>query len=801
MPAIVDSQASPAAAPAATAQPFRQVAVLGAGVMGAQIAAHFANAGLRVLLLDIAPKERPRNGIVEASFARMLKLKPAPLVTETAARRIALGNFEDDLERIREADWILEAVIEKLDIKRQLMARIEPLARPEAIITTNTSGLPIHQIAEGRGEDFRRRFLGTHFFNPPRYLRLFEVIPTPDTDPAIVQRLTDFARVHLGKGVVLAKDTPNFIGNRIGVYAMMVSLSAMTQDDYSIEEVDALTGTLVGHPKSATFRTADVVGLDTMAHVANNLYEAVPDDESRAAFQVPDLLRRLIDAGALGSKTGGGFYKKVGKEIQSVDPETLEYRPARPLDLGDLDAVRKAGNLPARLRVLYEDSGRAGAFMRRTTLATLAYAARRIPEISDRPADVDRAIRWGFGWELGPFETWDALGFQRVLKDLREAGESLPEWVSEMEKNDASGFYQEEADPPQAYVPGAGLQEDRRPADEMDLARIARRSDGVVWSNPEAALLDLGDGVALFEFRSKANSMGRNVMEGLVESIGIVERGSWAGMVIGNQGRNFSVGANLGELAYMAQQGRFADIAKGVSQFQQAIQRVRYAAKPVVAAIHSQVLGGACELSMACARTVAATETYIGLVELGAGVIPAGTGTMEMTARAAERASDEQPSPVQEWVAKAFQAIATAKVALSAQNAVEVGYLLAGHPVAMNAERRFEMAKQEVLCLSRQGYLPPPRRVAIYVLGRPGKAVFQMVARTMAQGGFATEYEAFLAERLARIMTGGDIDAPAVVHEDYLLELERETFLSLLGEKKTQERIEHILTKNKPLRN
>ncbi len=783
-------------------RPFRRIAVLGAGVMGSQIAAHFANAGLQVDLLDIASPTGPKNAVVEGAFKRLQKLKPSPFVTTRVSRRIRLGNFDEHFERIADVDWIIEVVVENMAIKRQVMERIESTARPDAVVTTNTSGLPIHQISQGRSPEFRRRFMGTHFFNPPRYLYLFELIPTPETDPRLIERVRNFARLHLGKGVVIAKDTPNFIGNRIGVYSMTQAIRAMTDGGYSIEEVDLLTGELIGYPRSATFRTADVVGLDTMIYVTENLYEAVPDDESRECFQIPDLLRRLVDSGALGAKTRKGFYRKVGRDILSVNPDTLEYEAPRPLDLGDVESLKKAGGLAQRLRALFEAPGRAGDFFRQTTLDKLAYSARRIPEISDSPADVDRAVRWGFGWSLGPFQTWDVLGFEKVLTAMGERDIAVPDWVARMRASDHRSFYRSENKGTTVFIPATSdYSPDERFADEIKLDRIKSSPNRIVWENDEAGLLDVGDGVLLYEFRSRGNSLGMNVMAGLAEAVEIVEGGDYLGLVVGNQGRNFSAGANLAEMGTIALEGRFDVIGQAAKQFQDVLLRLRYSSKPVVAALHSQVLGGACELAMNCAQVVAPTETYIGLVELGVGLIPAGTGTTHMAARAAEAAANELPSQVQPFLQRAFETVATATVATSAQMAVEVGYLEPTSRVTMNSERRLHVAKEEVLRLANQGYRPPPYRDSILVLGRPARAAMQVGARSMALGGFATEYDCFLAERLAHIMTGGDLSGPSYVSEDYLHGLEREVILSLLGEKKTQERIEHMLRTKKPLRN
>ena len=787
-------------------KPFRTAAVLGAGTMGAQIAAHFANAGLQVHLLDVTPeaigKEGKPNDLVEKAFKATQKAKPDPFFTEDTAKRIKLGNFDEDFERIGEADWVVEAVVERLDVKREVMARIEEAAREDAVISTNTSGIPIHEIAEGRSDAFKRRFLGTHFFNPPRYLKLLELIPTGATDPDVIERVAEFGRLHLGKGIVIANDVPYFVGNRVGTYGLFQVMRYFTDGDFTIEEIDALTGPLVGRPKSATFRTADVVGLDVMRAVANNLYEKATEDESREAFKAPDLLNQLVDNGALGAKTGAGFYKKEGKEIKSINPKTGQYESAREQDLGDLGQIKKAGDLKARVNALYEDDGRAGRFFRETTLDLLGYAARRVPEITDNPADVDRAIRWGFGWEMGPFQTWDALDFKRVLSDMQEHNIEVPDWVRQMQSNGTTQFYRQNGKR-EVYLPSEGRYvEDPEPRDEISLAAIKKDGSKTLWQNEDAALLDLGDGVALYEFRSKANSLGQKVVQGLVEVIDKVDNDrDLRGVVIGNEGNNFSVGANLGEVAMAAAQGEFEMLGGFVKGFQETIQRIRYAAKPVVVTVHQRVLGGGCEMVMACPNPVAAAESYIGLVELGVGLIPAGTGSTRLAELASNQAPNGFPSEIQPFLAKYFENVAMATVATSARQAQAMGYLAPHARIVMNDARRFHVAKEEVLRLSNEGYLPPPVAAHIKVLGRPTRAAIEVQLQQFLEGQFISAYDAFLARRLAYVMTGGDLSAPQEVHEDYLIELEREVFLSLLGEKKTQERITHILTTNKPLRN
>lgn len=786
-----------------TYRPFRTAAVLGAGTMGAQIAAHLANVGLEVELLDIAADEKNRNAVVEKQFKKAMKLRPDPFFTGRAQRRIRTGNFEDHFERVGKVDWVIEAVVERLDIKREVMARVEEVVGEGAVISTNTSGIPIAEIAAERSEDFKRRFLGTHFFNPPRYLKLLEVIPTAHTAGDVVERVAHFGRMHLGKGIVVAKDVPYFIGNRIGIYAMMQALSYFLEGEYTIEEIDALTGTLVGRPKSATFRTADVVGLDVMLDVTATLYEKTPHDESREAFRAPELLRRLVEEGRLGAKTKAGFYKKVEGEIRSVNPATLEYESPAEVELGDLGAIKDAGGTEERQRKLFENEGRAGRFFRETMLDLLAYSARRIPEITDSPANIDRALRWGFGWEIGPFETWDALGFEHVIEAMEEEGIALPDWVRSMRRHGNTTFYREHQGRRQVYVPEEGAyQDDPRPVDVIELAAVKTDNERTLWKSAEAALLDIGEGVGLFEFRSKSNSLGQEVVQGLAEVIGRVEEDpNLRGLVIGNEGKNFSVGANLGEMAMAAAQGEFETIERFLKGFQETIQRVRYAAKPVVVAPHQRTLGGGCEMTIACPHPVASAETYIGLVELGVGLIPAGTGTMRMVAKAARGTPNGYESEILPALQKYFENIAMAEVATSAPMAKEMGYLPEHARVVMDDGRRLYVAREEVIRLSNEGYLPPPVEMDVKVLGRNGFAALEVGIDQYFEGGFISEYDRHLALKLARVMTGGELSYAQEVHEDYLLELEREVFMSLIGEEKTMERIMHILEHNKPLRN
>jgi 3-hydroxyacyl-CoA dehydrogenase len=785
--------------------PFRTAAVLGAGVMGAQIAAHLANAGLTVHLLELPAKSGDKNDLVEGAFKKACKLSPPIFYTQQARKRVILGNYDEHFDRLAGVDWVIEAVVENLAIKQDLMARVEKTVSKGTVISTNTSGLSIHGIAQGRSHRFRRRFLGTHFFNPPRYLKLLELIPTVDTDPQVLERMAEFGRTRLGKGVVVAKDTPNFIANRIGVFTSMLGLKAFTRGDYTIEEIDTLTGTLVGRPKSATFRTADLVGLDTLLYVADNLYPAIPHDEQQEMFQVPDLMRNLVETGTLGAKSGQGFYKKVDGEIRSINPKTFAYEAARPLNLGHLDNLKKLPELADRLRGLYCHKGRAGEFFRSMILQTLAYSANRIPEIADSPADIDRAMRWGFGWEMGPFEIWDVLGFESVVKDMESMGITLPPWLEHMQNLGAIYFY---TDSPSVYVPGERYVHLEVPTDELHLAVIKAQPEATLWHNSEAALLDLGDGVALYEFRSKANTLSVKVIDGLVEVLDWLEtHNDFHGLVIGNEGPNFCVGINLAEVGKIAQWENLNPLNRNhrgithlLSKFQALVQRIYYFHKPIVAAIQGRVLGGGCELAMACPHVVADPETYIGLVELGVGLIPAGGGLMRLARWAGNQAISDAPSDILPWLKQVFQTVGMARVANSALEGMELGFLPANTQVVMNGDCRLFAAKQEVLCLHHMGYAPPAA-CPIPVLGQPARTVLEHMAYVMQTGGYISEYDRNLANRLAYVLTGGELTVSAEVNDAYLLGLERDNFLPLIDEPKTKERILHMLKTKKPLRN
>jgi len=783
-------------------KPFQTVAVLGAGIMGSQIAAHLANAGLSVHLLDLPAHAGNKNAGVEDAFKKALKLSPPIFYSSKIVQRVTLGNYDEHFDRLAKVDWVIEAVVENLAIKQDLMARVERVVGKDTVISTNTSGLSIAAIAQGRSQSFRKRFLGTHFFNPPRYLKLLELIPTADTNPDVLGRMAEFGRMRLGKGIVIAKDTPNFIANRIGVFVSMLGIKAFTEGDYTIEEIDALTGPIVGRPKSATFRTADLVGLDTLLYVADNLYPAIPQDEQRELFKVPQLMRSLVETGTLGAKSGQGFYKKVKGEILSLNPVTFTYESPKPLKLGNLEVIKKLPTLPERLRKLYGDRSRAGEFFRKLILATLAYSANRIPEIADTPIAIDQALRWGFGWELGPFEIWDALGFETVLADLEAAGLQVPAWVTTMKQAGATGFYGQSHS---VYHPGDRTYTPHPLASDETLKKNPKAT---LWHNAEAALLDLGDGVVLYEFRSKANTLSTKVIEGLVEVMDWLEtHDDYHGMVIGNEGPNFCVGINLAEVGKMAQfenlnpfDHNHSGIARLLNQFQALVQRIYYFHKPIVAAVHGRVLGGGCELAMACPHIVADAETYIGLVELGVGLIPAGGGLMRLARWTAKQALTETPGDILPYLKQVFTTIGMAKVSGSADEGIELGFLPHDTKVNLNSDRRLYAAKQEVLCLARLGYRPPARE-PIPVLGAAARATLEHMAYVMEEGHYATAYDRSLADRLAYVLTGGDLDSFTAVDEDYLLGLEREGFLPLVDKPKTKERILHMLKTKKPLRN
>ena len=789
--------------------------------MGAQIAAHLANAGVPTLLLDIVPREltaeekaqdltleskEVRNRIARAGLEAAKKAKPAAFFTLDTAGLVSIGNFEDDLAKLKECDLIIEAVVENLEIKRSLYERVEQYRRAGSIIASNTSGIPIRQLAEGRSEDFRTHFLGTHFFNPPRYLHLVEIIRTQWTKPEVSCFMFGFLDQRLGKGVVVAKDRPNFIANRIGTFGAMVTIKTMLEDGYSIEEVDKITGQSVGRPKTATFRTFDLVGLDVFGHVVKNLYEALPEDDERDVFVAPEFLTQMIGRGILGNKTKGGFYKRQkgegGKqEIWVLDHATLDYRPSEKVKLPALDMAKNIEDLPERIKALVWGQDRVGTFLWKTMSRTFRYAANHIPEIADTIVEVDRAMRWGFNWELGVFETWDAIGVEKSVVRMKEEGQPIPGNVQKLLEAGAKSFYKKH-DGQQFYFDFAT--EQYLPlADQPGVIVLKSVKDrtGVIKKNSGASLIDIGDGVACLEFHSKMNAIGGDTLQMLKFALGEVEK-NFVGLVVGNQGTNFSVGANIMLMLMEAQEENWEELDIMGRAFQMATMSLRYSPKPVVVAPFNLVFGGGCEMVLHGDRVRAAAETYIGLVEVGVGIIPAGGGTKELLLRTLDsipkNVDDADPFP---FVKRAFETIALAKVATSAEEARTLGFLSADDTISMNGDRLIADAKKEVLSLAASGYVEPQQRTDILALGNAALATLKLGIHQMKRGGYISEHDALIGEKLARILTGGDLNHETRVSEQYLLDLEREAFLSLAGMRKTQERLAAILKTGKPLRN
>jgi 3-hydroxyacyl-CoA dehydrogenase len=786
---------------------IRKVAVLGAGTMGAAIAAHCANAGLEVDLLDIAPDDDDNDAVVEAGFERMSKARPAALMAGEVADRIRTGNFQDHFERVGEADWIVEAIIEKREPKRELMQRVEETAKEAAIISTNTSGIPLHEISEDRSDDFKKRFVGTHFFNPPRYLKLMEIIPTEDTDPEIVEAIRNFGERVLGKGGVIAKDTPNFIGNRIGTFAGMQSARYAFDNGYGVEEVDAITGPLIGHPKTATFRLNDQVGLDIAVGVAENLYEAVPEDESREELAPPEKLQEMLEKNLLGNKTGAGFYKRDRRDGKTVfdvlDLETFEHHPAENPDVPIAKEAQKQGDLAARLRFLIDkaDEDKHARYIRDTLLPYMAYASRRVPEISDTLEDVDHAMEWGFAHQTGPFRTWDLLGVKETVEEMKSMDIEVGGWVEEMLDGGNDSFYKTENGTELQFSPVEKTYVPVR-EDPMYVSLDRLRDEGKELDrNDSASLLDLGDGVLCLEFHSKGNSIDAHVVEMGNRALAALERDDVVGLVIGNEGRNFSVGANLGEMAHAVQNGNLEAVGESVDALQRLLMAFRFAPKPVVSAPHGQTLGGGLEVCLHSDRIVAAGETYMGLVEVGVGLIPAGGGTKEMARRLVSpplrTAPDSPPLP---FVQKAFEQIALAKTATSAIEARDMGFLTEDDRIVMNADHLISAAKREVEDLA-DGYTPPEHGANVYASARSARAALEMGVKTMQWGHYASDYDGVIAGHVAHVLTGGDLSLPQWVPEEHLLKLEKRAFLDLLKQPKTHERIEALLTTGKPKRN
>ena len=804
---------------------IERIAVIGAGTMGARIAAHAANAGIPCYLLDIAPSELTadekrkglaldspavRNRIVLAGLDAAKKSRPAAFFVPETARLVTPGNLEDNLAWCGEVDWIIEAVAENLEIKRKLFERVESVRKPGTIVTTNTSGLPIRIVSEGRSEDFQKHFAGTHFFNPPRYMKLAELIPGPKTLPDVLELLEETCDVQLGKGVVVAKDTPNFIANRIGTFSMLRAIAEMQALGMTVEEVDSCTGPAIGWPNSATFRTADIVGLDVLVHVIKNLYENLPDDESRELYRVPALAEEMMRRGWLGEKTGSGFYKRVKgaggeSEILTLDWQKMEYRARDKAKLGSIEAGRSVEDTRERLRMLVAPAleGKGGdkgnRFLWTCHSETCLYAARRIPEIANSIVDVDRAMRWGFGWEFGPFEVWDAIGVEPMAKALERDGHALPPIVTKVLASPGKSFYAAEKGTARYFDLASGaLLPVKEPPGIIILSSIKERT-AVVDHNAGASLIDLGDGVLCCEFHAKMNAIGGDIVAMLQSGVARLEN-EFEAMVIANQEANFSAGANLMLLLMTAQEGEWDDIHLAVRQFQRVNMAIKYAPRPVVSAPQGMALGGGCEINLHAARIHAAAEAYIGLVEAGVGLIPAGGGTKEMLIRANEHAASGDSLDLTHALRPIFENVAMAKVSTSAEEARSMGFLRPSDLIAMDRDRQVADAKQTALALVRAGY-HPPAPAEIRVLGEEYLALAKLGIHSLVRGGYATEYDAVVATKLAYIMSGGSITSAQTVPEQYILDLEREAFVSLCGERKTQERIAHTLKTGKPLRN
>lgn len=788
---------------------IRKIAVLGSGVMGSRIACHFAGAGFQVLLLDMVPKDAAdstdkaaRNKLVNDALQAALKSNPSPVYTKDAVKKISTGNFTDNMKEIATCDWIIEVVVERLDIKKMIFDQVEQFRKPGTLISSNTSGIPIHQMTEGRSEDFKQHFCGTHFFNPPRYLRLLEIIPTPDTRQDIIDFLMEFGSLQLGKTTVLCKDTPAFIANRIGVYGIMAIFGLVEKLGLTIDEVDLLTGPVIGRPKSATFRTADVVGIDTLVKVARGVGENCPTDEQRAAFSIPTWLDKMIASNWLGDKSGQGFFKKIKgpdgeKEIQTLNLATMEYGPRQKSKFATLEATKPVDDLKQRLRMLVQGTDKAGEFYRLFHYGLFSYISHRIPEISDELYRVDDAMMAGFGWEIGAFESWDTLGVEKTVAAMKAAGYAVAPWVDEMLASGVSSFYTVQNGKRLYYDVSTRAY---RPLPGGDAFLVMKNFEGqTVWKNSACRTYHLGDDVLGLEWNTKMGTIGGEVLEGIQKSIALAEE-KYKGLVIANDAPNFSAGANVGMIFMFAIEQEYDELDMAIRQFQQSMMRARYSSIPVVVAPHALSLGGACELTLHSDKACPAAETYIGLVELGVGLIPGGGGTKEFVLRAADEMHEDEPETI--TLKNRFLTIATAKVATSAQEAFDLGILRKGHDeVILNPGRRIAAAKKSVLDIYDSGYVTPVQRTDVKVLGRSALGALLAGINGMWRANYATDHDALVARKLAYVMCGGDLSEPAFVSEQYLLDLEREAFLSLCGEKKTLERIQSVLKSGKPVRN
>lgn len=784
---------------------INRAAVLGAGVMGAAIAAHLANVGIPTLLLDLPGDDSgDRNAAARAGLDRAKKSKPASFSSKDAPGLVAVGNFDDDLSRLAECDWIVEAVVENLDIKRSLYERVAPHVAPHAVISSNTSGLSVAALSDALPEELRSRFLVTHFFNPPRYLKLLELVRGPETADGVVAFFEDFGDRDLGKGIVHAKDTPNFVANRIGTFGMFHVMRVMLEEGYTVAEVDKLTGRAIGRPKSATFRTADLVGLDTMAHVAGTLHATLTEDPHRDLFVLPDFIQRLVAEGRLGDKSGEGFYKKSrdaegNREILMLDPETLEYVPQGKVSFPSLDMAKSVEDLAERIPGLVYGKDRGAAFLWTTLSATVRYAAACIPEIADDIVNVDRAMRWGFGWELGPFQLWDAMGFRTACDRMLAEGHTLPPLAQKLYDDGAEGFYTREAGATSYFATDGAFQPVPTNPEHLVLADL-KDAGGVIFETADASLVDLGDGVACLEFHTKMNTIGPGIIDMMERAMDEVEA-NWTGLVIGNDAAQFGAGANLLLILNEIDDDNYDDVEWILERFQKANMRLRLSPKPVVVAPHGLTLGGGCEVALAGDAVVGALETYIGLVEVGAGLVPAGGGCKELVRRIDEAAPDLPGTDLFPQVRRIFEMVGMGKVATSGHEAQEMGFLRTTDRVTVNRDRLLHDAKATVLALDGMGYTPPRERTDIRVVGEPGLAAIRVGLDQMERAGYISAHDKVVGDALAWVLCGGEVSASSRVSEQYLLELEKEAFMRLCGEVKTLDRMEHILKTGKPLRN
>lgn len=782
---------------------IQNVLILGSGVMGSQIAAHCINAGLKVKLLDLKSDDPDRpNKTVEENIQKLAKMNPAPLADSYWTERIIPGNFEDNLEWAAHADWICEVIVERMDVKKEMMTKLEHVRKPGTIVSSNTSGLPISKISEDVSDEFKSHFLGTHFFNPPRYMKLLEIIPTDSTDVAVTEYMTGFCEKILGKGTVICKDTPNFIANRIGVFSMASIMPWFFNGEFRVEEIDFLTGTLTGYSKAATFRTADMAGLDVLNHVAENLYPAVPNDERKELFKVPDGFKEMVKKGVLGNKKGRGFYKKVktekGKEYRVIDPNTLDYEPQKEVKFESAEKAKKDYKASGeRLKYLVNQQDKAGKFLWEIHCDLLLYAANRIPEITDSVEAIDRAMQWGFNWELGPFQRWDAIGVEASVRRMEDEGRDVPQSVKQMLESGRKSFYKDDGT---VYNLATGnIERLSPPAKGAVTAASLRRNGKEVWGNKSAGLYDMGDGVALFEFRTKQQTLGFELVQSVDKAAGIVKK-QFDAMVIGHDNENFSYGANLAEAGEALKNGDFGRIEEAVENFQRVAVGLRYLPFPVIGAVSGRCLGGGTEFMMHCDRVVAHHELYCGLVELGVGLIPAGGGTKELLLRSLNKVNEEEDADPLPYLKDAFKTIGMAKVSDSADKAIKLGYLRDTDMIVMNRDLLLNTGKQQARAMADAGYRPPAKP-KIKLLGQTGMSVLEVTLFIMTEAKWASPYDKVLAGKVAEIMTGGDISEPQEVPESYVLKLEREAILKCFQDERTHNRMEHMLKTGKPLRN